>query len=96
MADLGFEKEGGDSTPLGAGSFCTTSLIALISPTKLKWFKMGLGAESLRTPLNLQLVVKLRMLTYKFCSCDISRRMYMAYVRHTDYLQVRNSCVSTT
>ena len=49
MADLGFEKEGGggDSTPLGAGSFCTTSLIALISPTKLKWFKMGVGAESL-------------------------------------------------
>ena len=43
VADLGFEKEGGDSTPLGTGSFCTTSLIALISPTKLKWFKMGAG-----------------------------------------------------
>ena len=34
MADLGFEKEG------EGGLFCTTSLIALISPTKLKWFKM--------------------------------------------------------
>ena len=51
MADLGFEKEGGgDSTPLGAGSFCTTSLIALISPTKLKWFKMGVGGGVASNP----------------------------------------------
>ena len=67
MADLGFEKEGGGySNPLGAGSFCTTSLIALISPTKLELVQNGGGGtKSLRTPLNLQLVVKLRMLTYK-------------------------------
>ena len=33
----------GGFNPTGAGSFCTASLIALISPTKLKWFKMGVG-----------------------------------------------------
>ena len=57
MADLGFEKEGvgGDSNPLGAGSFCTTSLIALISPHEIEMVQNeGGGTESLRTPLNLQ------------------------------------------
>ena len=83
MADLGFEKEGG---------------IVLYNIPDCSYFPHEIemvqngdgGTKSLRTPLNLQLVVKLRMLTCKFCSCDISRRMYMAYVRHTDdYLQVR-------
>ena len=50
MADLGFEKEGGIQPHMGAGSFCTTSLIALISPTKLKWFKMGVGGGVASNP----------------------------------------------
>ena len=96
MADLGFEKEGGGFNPTGGGVVLYNIPDCSYFSHEIEMVQNGGGGGVASNPLNLQLVVKLRMLTYKFCSCDISRRMYMAYVRHTDYLQVRNSCVSTT
>ena len=72
MADLGFEKEGGGFNPTVGGVVLYNIPDCSYFPHEIEMVQNGgWGAESLRTPLNLQLVVKLRMLTYKFCSCDI-------------------------